>query len=115
MGKKTNKAHEHMARVLGNIMDDREDALTIANAASTFMISRCKMLNIHPFMAFLFLRHLANRNVENFIEQSFAETTRETGREMTPELHAELMTITKAMEGVILQGLCEAEVSVEDL
>lgn len=115
MGKKTNKAHEHMAKVLGNIMDQREDALTIANAASTFMISRCKMLNIHPFMAFIFLRHLAERNVENFIEQSFEETSRSTGKEMTPELHDELMGITKAMEKVILQGLSEAEISVEDI
>ena len=107
-------AHLRVAQMLSSIMESREDSLVVANSASTLLISRCNMLNINPYLSFLLLRDLCDRNVKHFISHSFEETERKTGIKLTPKLKGELEEVVSAMERLVMEGLGEKLINVKE-
>ena len=114
MSKDDSEHLKHLLHALRRVGEDRHHALTIANSASMFMISRCEMIEVNPFLAFIFLRHLANRNIESFLEQSMENTCKANKIELTPERKAEMLDIVEAMEKTLLEGLTEKQVTLEE-
>ena len=104
----------HLLHGLKQVAEDKHDALAIANSASMFLISRCEMIEINPFLAFIFLRHLCNRNIENFLDQSMTGVAKHHNIELDDDTREAMMGLAKAMEEALLHGLTEKEVAIGD-
>ncbi len=100
---------------LKRVAEDRQHALAIANSASMFLISRCEMIDVQPYLGFIFLRRLCDRNIESWLEEVMERSAKAHDSELTPELREEMLAITKAMEAALLEGLEEKEVSLEEM
>ena len=104
----------HMLHALNQIAEDRQHALAIANSASMFLIQRCDMIEVNPFLGFVFLRHLCDRNIDNFLKQSMQRTADGHNIELDDKLREEMTAIVEAMQAALLHDLQEKEISLED-